>query len=318
MEMSPQQVRNASFKSAKRGFDPDEVQAFLRDVAESLEAAQNQSTAMEARARAAVARLQEVSTAREAPAAPVERRRRRDDQSDAAARPAHRRRDRLGGQDRGRSHRHRRPRGGRHHDRLDTRDVGTPPRGGAHRGPSGVRGRAQGRPERGRGARSRGVTSSSPTSTNSSTSSSINATGCARRRPRCSTSPSACRAGSATCADRSCRHPTIPAPRARARARRARPAPTTAPEREPMPRPSRPTASRRCAEPTHDARRSTTPPTDRRDGRRRRIEFGAERAGRRRAGRSPRRGRPSPTTSRNSASGSAKPAATSRRRQSRR
>lgn len=66
MEMSPQQVRNASFKSAKRGFDPDEVQAFLRDVAESLEAAQNQSTAMEARARAAVARLQEVSTAREA------------------------------------------------------------------------------------------------------------------------------------------------------------------------------------------------------------------------------------------------------------
>ena len=70
MEMSPQQVRNASFKSIKRGFDPDEVQAFLRDVAESLEAAQNQSTAMEARARAAVARLQEVSTARES-SAPV-------------------------------------------------------------------------------------------------------------------------------------------------------------------------------------------------------------------------------------------------------
>jgi cell division initiation protein len=65
MEMSPQQVRNASFKSSKRGFDTEEVQAFLRDVAESLEAAQNQSTAMEARARAAVARLQEVSTARE-------------------------------------------------------------------------------------------------------------------------------------------------------------------------------------------------------------------------------------------------------------
>src|SRR6185436_20035461 len=70
MEMSPQQVRNASFKQAKRGFDPDEVQAFLRAVAESLEAAQNQSTAMEARARAAVARLHEVSTARET-AAPV-------------------------------------------------------------------------------------------------------------------------------------------------------------------------------------------------------------------------------------------------------
>ena len=68
MEMSPQQVRNASFKSARRGFDPDEVQAFLREVAESLEAAQNQSTAMEARARAAVTRLQEVSTSRESQA----------------------------------------------------------------------------------------------------------------------------------------------------------------------------------------------------------------------------------------------------------
>ena len=67
MEMSPQQVRNASFKSSRRGFDPDQVHAFLRDVAESLEAAQNQSTAMEARARAAVARLQEVSNARETP-----------------------------------------------------------------------------------------------------------------------------------------------------------------------------------------------------------------------------------------------------------
>jgi DivIVA domain-containing protein len=71
MEMSPQQVRNASFKSARRGFDPDEVQAFLREVAESLEAAQNQSTAMEARARAAVARLQEVSTTRESHADPA-------------------------------------------------------------------------------------------------------------------------------------------------------------------------------------------------------------------------------------------------------
>ncbi|MGA9279657.1 DivIVA domain-containing protein [Ilumatobacter sp.] len=61
MEISPHQVRNAEFKSAKRGLDPDEVRTFLDEVAVELERAQNQSTAMEARARAAVARLQEMT-----------------------------------------------------------------------------------------------------------------------------------------------------------------------------------------------------------------------------------------------------------------
>jgi len=61
MDISPQQVRTAEFKSAKRGLDPDEVRTFLESVATELERAQNQSTAMEARARAAVARLQEIS-----------------------------------------------------------------------------------------------------------------------------------------------------------------------------------------------------------------------------------------------------------------
>jgi len=61
MDISPQQVRTAEFKSAKRGLDPDEVRTFLGSVAAELERAQNQSTAMEARARAAVARLQEIS-----------------------------------------------------------------------------------------------------------------------------------------------------------------------------------------------------------------------------------------------------------------
>ncbi|WP_148288648.1 DivIVA domain-containing protein, partial [Ilumatobacter nonamiensis] len=56
MDISPHQVRTAEFKSAKRGLDPDEVRQFLDDVASELERAQNQSTAMEARARAAVAR----------------------------------------------------------------------------------------------------------------------------------------------------------------------------------------------------------------------------------------------------------------------
>ena len=61
MDISPQRVRTAEFKTAKRGLDPDEVREFLNDVASELERAQNQSTAMEARARAAVARLQELS-----------------------------------------------------------------------------------------------------------------------------------------------------------------------------------------------------------------------------------------------------------------
>lgn len=63
MDMSPQRVRTAEFKTARKGADLDEVRSFLNEVADELERAQNQSTAMEARARAAVARLQEVGDA---------------------------------------------------------------------------------------------------------------------------------------------------------------------------------------------------------------------------------------------------------------
>jgi DivIVA domain-containing protein len=63
MEINPQRVRSAEFKTVRKGDDPDEVRVFLNDVADELEQAQNQSTAMEARARAAVARLQELSEA---------------------------------------------------------------------------------------------------------------------------------------------------------------------------------------------------------------------------------------------------------------
>jgi DivIVA domain-containing protein len=69
MEMSPNQVRTATFASARKGFDPDEVTNFLDRAAEALEAAQNHATAMEARARAAVAKLQEMSSGEQAPAA---------------------------------------------------------------------------------------------------------------------------------------------------------------------------------------------------------------------------------------------------------
>jgi DivIVA domain-containing protein len=73
MEMSPQAVRSTGFKLVKRGYDPDEVDAFKEQVASAVEFAQNQATAMEARARAAVAKLQEVSqqAAAGAPAAPA-------------------------------------------------------------------------------------------------------------------------------------------------------------------------------------------------------------------------------------------------------
>ena len=70
MEINPQQVRSAEFKTVRKGADPDEVRVFLGDVADELERAQNQSTAMEARARAAVARLQELNEG-SPPAAPT-------------------------------------------------------------------------------------------------------------------------------------------------------------------------------------------------------------------------------------------------------
>lgn len=61
MDISPQQIRTAEFSAARKGLNPEEVRDFLERVAVELERAQNQSTAMEARARAAVARLQELS-----------------------------------------------------------------------------------------------------------------------------------------------------------------------------------------------------------------------------------------------------------------
>jgi DivIVA domain-containing protein len=75
MDISPQTVRTTSFKLVKKGYDPDEVDSFKEQVASAVEHAQNQATAMEARARAAVAKLQEVSqqvgTTAVAPAAPA-------------------------------------------------------------------------------------------------------------------------------------------------------------------------------------------------------------------------------------------------------
>jgi DivIVA domain-containing protein len=69
MELSPAQITEASFRTVRKGYDPDEVDAFLVEVAKALEAARQQATAMEARARAAVARLQEATAAADAPGA---------------------------------------------------------------------------------------------------------------------------------------------------------------------------------------------------------------------------------------------------------
>ena len=70
MELTPSQISGASFRTVRKGYDPEEVDAFLGLAAEALETAQQQATAMEARARAAVARLQEVSAAAAAAPAP--------------------------------------------------------------------------------------------------------------------------------------------------------------------------------------------------------------------------------------------------------
>ncbi len=61
MDISPQTIRSTGFKTVKKGYDPDEVESFRSQVASAVETAQNQATAMEARARAAVAKLQELS-----------------------------------------------------------------------------------------------------------------------------------------------------------------------------------------------------------------------------------------------------------------
>lgn len=70
MDVTPSQVSGATFRTVRKGYDPDEVDSFLARVASALEAAQQQATAMEARARAAVARLQEAAAAQHAGPAP--------------------------------------------------------------------------------------------------------------------------------------------------------------------------------------------------------------------------------------------------------
>jgi cell division septum initiation protein DivIVA len=61
MELSPESVSSTTFKIVKKGCDPDEVKSYLAQLASSFEAMQKHAAAMEARARAATARLQEIA-----------------------------------------------------------------------------------------------------------------------------------------------------------------------------------------------------------------------------------------------------------------
>jgi cell division septum initiation protein DivIVA len=61
MEFSPQSVANKSFEIVKKGYEPVAVKKYLVELAAAIETSQNESAAMEARARAAVARLQELA-----------------------------------------------------------------------------------------------------------------------------------------------------------------------------------------------------------------------------------------------------------------
>ena len=61
MELSPKAITSVEFHLVRKGYDPDEVRAFLASLAKGVEAMQTQLANADARARAAVQRMQEVS-----------------------------------------------------------------------------------------------------------------------------------------------------------------------------------------------------------------------------------------------------------------
>jgi DivIVA domain-containing protein len=63
MDTSPQAISSATFRMVKKGYDPDEVRAYLAEMSKAVEAAQAHATQMEGRARQAVARAQELMAA---------------------------------------------------------------------------------------------------------------------------------------------------------------------------------------------------------------------------------------------------------------
>ncbi|MDQ1426188.1 MAG: hypothetical protein QOD72_3686 [Acidimicrobiaceae bacterium] len=74
MELTPQAVAGAQFSSVRKGYDPDEVRAFLAKVARGIDGIQTAAGAADARARSAEAeiiRLHEEAVAAPAPSSPT-------------------------------------------------------------------------------------------------------------------------------------------------------------------------------------------------------------------------------------------------------
>ncbi len=66
---SPTTVAGTTFKIVKKGYDPDEVRAYLKEVSAALQNAQDHAANVETRARQAVARAQEAAQQAQAQAA---------------------------------------------------------------------------------------------------------------------------------------------------------------------------------------------------------------------------------------------------------
>jgi DivIVA domain-containing protein len=62
MDLSPQSITSTEFTLVRKGYDPEEVRTFLSRVGTGLEEMRSQFVAADARARAAMARLQELSS----------------------------------------------------------------------------------------------------------------------------------------------------------------------------------------------------------------------------------------------------------------
>lgn len=62
MELSPQAITGVEFTQVRKGYDPEEVKSFLARLAAGLEEMRSHLVASDARARAAMARVQELSS----------------------------------------------------------------------------------------------------------------------------------------------------------------------------------------------------------------------------------------------------------------
>lgn len=69
MEVSPQAIATTTFRVVKKGYDPDEVRAYLGELSRAMDTAQSHAQTMEARARQAMAKAERLAAA--VPTAPA-------------------------------------------------------------------------------------------------------------------------------------------------------------------------------------------------------------------------------------------------------